>query len=45
MQTPLRAVIRGDASGLFRIASPIMRFMVNRSVQADYARLEALLER
>ena len=37
------AVIRGDSSGLFRIADPIMKFMVNRSVQADYKRLEQLL--
>jgi len=41
----VRAVIRGDSSGVFRIAEPIMRFMVNRSVQADYDRLKDQLER
>lgn len=38
------ATIRGDSSGVFRIADPIMKVMVNRSVQADYRRLKARLE-
>lgn len=38
------AVIEGDSSGFFRIAAPLMRWMVNRSIQGDYARLKKLLE-
>jgi uncharacterized membrane protein len=37
------AVIRGDSSGLFKIADPLMKIMVNRNVQADYRRLAQLL--
>ena len=40
----VRAVIRGDSSGLFKVATPIMKRMVNRNVQADYRRLKSLLE-
>lgn len=40
----VRAEVRGDASGIFRLASPLMRWMVQRSVRADYRRLKALLE-
>ena len=40
----VKAVIRGDSSGVFRIAAPVMRWMVNRSVQADYRRLKETLE-
>jgi Polyketide cyclase / dehydrase and lipid transport len=38
------AVIEGDASGFFRIATPLMRWMVNRSINKDYAKLKQLLE-
>lgn len=38
------AIIRGDSSGLFKIFTPVMKIMVNRSVQADYNRLKDLLE-
>jgi len=40
----VEAVVRGDATGLFRIATPIIKLMVRRSVNADYRRLKALLE-
>lgn len=40
----VEAVIEGDASGVFRIATPVMRWMVTRSVTADYKRLKAHLE-
>jgi uncharacterized membrane protein len=38
------AVVRGDPSGVFRIATPLLRRMVQRSVRADYRCLKALLE-
>ena len=38
----VEARIEGDASGFFRIATPLMRFMVRRSIEADYSRLEKL---
>ena len=41
----VRATVRGDASGVFRLAAPIMRLIVRRSVTHDYRRLKATLER
>lgn len=38
------AVVRGDASGVFKIAAPLMKMMVGASVRKDYARLKAVLE-
>lgn len=38
------AHVTGDASGVFALAAPMMRWMVGRSVRADYARLKAVLE-
>jgi hypothetical protein len=38
------AAIEGDANGVYRLAEPILRLMVQRSVQSDYKRLKALLE-
>lgn len=38
------AVVRGDSSKVFRVAEPLMRTMVERSVRADYRRLKELLE-
>ncbi len=38
----VRAVVAGDASGVFRIAEPVLRRMVARSVRADYRRLQQL---
>lgn len=43
-RTLVRARIEGDASGFFRIAEPLLRRMVQRSVDGDYARLKQLLE-
>lgn len=38
------AVVRGDASGIFRIAEPLMKLMVQASVRRDYRRLKEILE-
>jgi uncharacterized membrane protein len=38
------AVVEGDATRFFRIAGPVLRLMVQRSVRGDYARLKRLLE-
>jgi len=38
------AIVRGDASGIFSLAEPLMRKMVGRSVDGDYERLKAQLE-
>ena len=38
------AVVRGDSGGLFRIADPVMRGIVGRSVNKDDERLKARLE-
>ncbi len=38
------AVVSGDASGIFRLAEPLLRRKVQRSIDADYAHLKALLE-
>lgn len=40
----VRAQVSGDPSKAFRVAAPAMRWMVQRSVRADYARLKALME-
>ena len=39
------AIVEGDAGGFFRLAAPILRALVQRSVRGDYARLKRLLER
>lgn len=39
------AVVRGDASGVFRLGEPLMKRMVQRSVRGDYRRLKEHLER
>lgn len=38
------AIVEGDAGGFFRIAGPLLRALVARSVRGDYARLKRLLE-
>lgn len=40
----VEAIVRGDATGLFRLATPLMKVLVGRSVNADYKRLKTLLE-
>ena len=39
-----RAKVTGDPSGVFRLAAPLMRRMVERSVRGDYRRLKEHLE-
>lgn len=39
-----RAHVRGDASGVFRLAAPVLRWIVQRSVRGDYRRLQEHLE-
>lgn len=38
------AIIEGDASGFFRLAEPLMRGMVRRSIVKDYKKLKQLME-
>lgn len=38
------AVVEGDASGFFKLAEPLMKIMVQRSVDADYRNLKQILE-
>ena len=40
----VRAIIEGDASGVFKLLNPLMNIMVKRSITADYAKLKTLLE-
>jgi hypothetical protein len=37
--------VDSDPSGFYRIAQPVLRLLVRRSIQRDYQRLKALLER
>ena len=43
-QSRVTAVVRGDPSGLFSVAKPLMKAMVGRNVRRDYARLKEFLE-
>jgi hypothetical protein len=38
------AIVEGDASGFFKLAGPLMRRLVQRSVDGDYAKLKEGLE-
>jgi uncharacterized membrane protein len=38
------AVVEGDGSGVYRLAEPILRSIVHRSIQSDYERLRTVLE-
>lgn len=40
----VRALIEGEPKGFFKIAKPLMKWMVNSSIQKDYKALKALLE-
>jgi uncharacterized membrane protein len=42
--TLVSAVIEGDASGFFKLAQPLMRRMVQKSVDEDYRNLKRILE-
>ena len=43
--TRFKAIIEGDASGFFKLAEPLLKHMVQRSVEADYRNLKAVAER
>ncbi|MEM7348034.1 MAG: SRPBCC family protein [Chloroflexota bacterium] len=42
--TMVSAVIKGDATGIFKIAQPLLAPMVKRQIEADYANLKRVLE-
>jgi uncharacterized membrane protein len=44
-QTRVQAVIEGDPAGFYKIAKPMLKWMVQKSVTADYKKLKGLLER
>ena len=40
----VQAIVTGDATGFFRLLTPLMNWMVGRSIKNDYRRLKQLLE-
>jgi uncharacterized membrane protein len=42
--TRLDVLVDGDAGGFFRLAGPLLRMMVKRSVEGDYQRVKQRLE-
>ena len=40
--TDVSAVIEGDASGFCKLAEPILKWIVHRSIAADYANLKKI---
>jgi uncharacterized membrane protein len=42
--THVTAIIEGDASGFFKLAEPLLKRMVQRSVDGDYTNLKQILE-
>ena len=42
--TQVKAIVEGDASGIYKLTEPLMTFMVKRSVDGDYKNLKAILE-
>ena len=42
--TEVGAVVRGEPTGLLRLANPVMRLLVQTSVRRDYRRLKQVLE-
>lgn len=45
-RSSVTAVVEGDATGFFRLASPLLRLLGEGSVHGDYAhRLKAMLEK
>ena len=42
--TQVDAIISGQPGGLMKLFSPLVQPMMRRSIEADYARLKALLE-
>lgn len=43
-RTRVSALVRGDVSGVFRLAAPLLHRIVQHSVRGDYARLKRVLE-
>jgi uncharacterized membrane protein len=43
-RTHVHETVEGDAKGFYRIASPLLRLLVQRNVRRDYGRLKRLLE-
>lgn len=44
MGTKVSAIIEGDASGFFKLAEPLLKRMVQKSVDGDYRNLKQILE-
>lgn len=42
--TEVTAIIEGDATGFFKLAEPLLKRMVQHSVNADYTNLKRILE-
>jgi uncharacterized membrane protein len=40
----IHALIRGDASGLYRLAAPVLDRLTQRQIEGDYQRLKQVLE-
>ena len=43
-RTRVTAIITGDATGIFKLAEPLLGGMVQRQIEGDYARLKTILE-
>ncbi len=42
--TRVKAIIQGEAGGIFKLAAPVLDRMTQRQIEADYASLKELLE-
>ena len=42
--TIVHALIRGDASGLYKLAAPVLDRLTQRQIESDYKRLKQVLE-
>ena len=42
--TKVSAIIEGDSTGFFKLAEPLMKRMVQKSIDNDYANLKKVLE-
>jgi len=42
--TEVTAIIEGDASGFFKLAEPLLKSMVQKSVDSDYQNLKRIME-
>jgi hypothetical protein len=40
----VHALIRGDASGLYKLAARVLNRLTQRQIQGDYKRLKQMLE-